>query len=273
MRQPTLLVILLLLSAVFISSCGRKTTSAAEERTAVSAAPQTMEPPSPAQNSLPKETYPVQDLEEITNPRPGQAAPAVIKPVEEGVLLKGPVRVEESGAGRRPNPAVERARAERERQKELQREAQEKGMVLTSDGKMIEAPDVVFEVRTTPCYKGCEQYRFQVLDNGEYLYLGERNVRNIGSFETKPLQYQYDELVQAFQDFVAEDPAALYPTEGEPPADVAATVVAYTDAEGNDRKVTVFYDGPEGFDALTEAVKQAIGKGQWRKSQRRIGKN
>ncbi|NJC25142.1 DUF6438 domain-containing protein [Neolewinella antarctica] len=123
----------------------------------------------------------------------------------------------------------------------------------------------VFSVRKSPCYGDCEQYKLEVMEGGQLKLDGKKNTRLVGKHVYQPLSYQYAELVEAFREFIATEPAVVYPTEYEAPADAQATILEYVDEAGELRTISVYADAPEEFQQLLDLVESMVENGQWEK--------
>ena len=97
---------------------------------------------------------------------------------------------------------------------------------------------------------------------------GKRNVRHEGWNTQQMMSFKYQELGNDLAALAASDLAAVYPENETIPADLPATVLRFTDPNGEDRTIRVYDldDAPEPLAAFLQKVERLVEEGVWNKA-------
>lgn len=259
--------LLLLAFCLVAFGCQRKSGEvAAPEKAASPAAP----PPPPAAPKMVKKAQSV--MEEASRPKiePARLEQNQLSPRSAA----SPAEIAGASGQVRNDASYNNFQARRQQALENQKKANESTTAVNSPtttglnepaGMEKSIPTLRFQLSKTACEADCEAYRMEVLSDGTLRLTGLENTRYLGVQTTQPLSYQYQDLNQAFLDFMKTEPAIRYPAEGEPAEDASAYLLEYPTEDGELQSITVYSDAPEAFTQLWEKAEALIRTGRWRR--------
>ena len=202
-----------------------------------------------------------------TDPTPERAPEAV---TEGTVPLpdEGPVRdttavPAEDGVGANPTPDLQlpRPATETNETAEIERQGSLGEAPLGGDPKaLVPGEGTRLQLTQGSCFGPCDVYTLQLNDGNDAVLQVLNGLMGPGTYR---LQLDEDAVAQlaARMDVLSDmDLALQYPDDpdAELPLDAQVTTVTLPDAEGNLRKVVVYYDAPPALDRLIEEVQAFV---------------
>ena len=106
---------------------------------------------------------------------------------------------------------------------------------------LIAEPDLLTEMKKTPCYGQCPVYTIKISKNGKGLFEGTKNVDNIGTYRFRLSGKEIDELIRSFEKirfFELEDRYHKFVS------DLPTTWLTYR-ADGKHKKIMDYYGAPQ----------------------------
>lgn len=243
--MPRYLVLLLLL--ILAASCSRQPVRVEADPSGVLPP---ASPPAAATDPTPERAPEAADNGTVPLPEGGPVRDTTSLPAEDGL-----------GANPTPDLQLPRPATETNQTAEIERQGSLGEAPLGGDPKeLVPGEGTRLQLTQGSCFGPCDVYTLQLNDGNDAVLQVLNGLMGPGTYR---LQLDEDAVAQlaARMDLLRDmDLALQYPDDpdAELPMDAQVTTVTLPDAEGNLRRVVVYYDAPPALDRLIEEVQAFV---------------
>lgn len=131
-----------------------------------------------------------------------------------------------------------------------------------TESALRKAPIMTY--KKSACYGDCDVYTLEVLPDDLMLLNVSNGSRASGAYERELDPFKARELMGALDSLRSEDFLDMYPSEGNPPADVQFTQIVIPDMDDNLRSITVYYGAPPALKQFMNRIDELVANEIWK---------